>query len=393
MSPSSSDRPQPQTRGVEAAGSSLSRRGFLAAGGAIAAGAFLSACAGGNTKAANSSGNSAAGSAAGTASSSGKKLSITITPFAGADLAALPKAFAQDYMDRHPNVSITLDDTVLFTKQVAGFKANPHKALTNLAFSNSGSTATGKALGMYAKLDYSRIPNTSHLASNLVEKDHCGVVFGADQMGIVSNKKSYPGGLNSWADLWSDKQKGKECYFTIPWWAIGIAASTAGGSWKNMDPGFKIWEEHAKNIRTIVTANPQFLNVLASGEAPLTSHYFGTSHVWASQGAPLQYSSPKEGVVFDAVGVNIVAASSDDQIEVMYDMINEMLTPKWNSMWADTSVEIPAMTTTKLSDKLKALPQISAGANQKFVAVDWDTVGQNMPAWTDRWNKDVVSKI
>lgn len=388
MSQSSSDHPQSRPRMVEAAASPLSRRSFLAAGGAFAAGAFLSACANGNTKSAKSSGNSGAGTA-----TSGKKLSITVTPFAGADLADMPKAFAQDYMDRHPNVSITLDDTVLFTKQVAGFKANPHKPLTNLAFSNSGSTATGKALGMYVKLDYSRIPHTSDLASNLVEKEHCGVVLGADQMGIVSNKKSYPDGLKSWVDLWSDKQKGKECYFTIPWWAIGIAASTAGGSWKDMDPGFKIWEEHAKNIRTIVTANPQFLNVLASGEAPLTSHYFGTSHVWASQGAPLQYSTPREGVVFDAVGVNIVAASSQDQIEVMYDMINEMLTPKWNSMWADSSVEIPALTTTKLSDKLKALPQISAGADQKFIAVDWDTVGQNMPAWTDRWNKDVVSKI
>lgn len=384
---------QPNRR-PQLAAASLSRRSFLATGGAIAAGALLSACAGGTTKGGGSSSGSPAGAGSGAPSrGAGGKVSITITPFAGADLAAMPKAFAKEYEDAHPNVSITLDDTVLFTKQVAGYKANPHKALTNLAFSNSGSTATGKALGMYAKLDYSRIPNTSGLAQNLVEKDHCGVVLGADQMGIVSNKKDYPGGLRSWSDLWSDKQRGKECYFTIPWWAIGIAASEHGGSWSDMDPGFKIWQENAKNIRTIVTANPQFLNVLSSGEAPLTSHYFGTSHVWATQGAPVQYSTPAEGVVFDAVGVNVVAASSENQIEVMYDMINQMLTPKWNSMWADTSVEVPALTSTTLSTKLKALPQISAGAKQKFVSVDWDTVGQNMPAWTDRWNQDIVSKI
>jgi putative spermidine/putrescine transport system substrate-binding protein len=362
----------------------VTRRSFLAAGGAFAAGAFLAGCAGGDTKGGQSSGGSGA---------TGKKLTITITPFAGADLAAMPKAFVQEYQEKHRNVSIKLDDTVLFTKQVAGFKSNPDKALTNLAFSNSGSTATGKSLGMYAKLDYSRIPHTADLAENLVEKDHCGVVFGADQMGIVSNKKAYPNGLRSWSDLWSDSQKGKECFFTIPWWAIGIAASQAGGSWSNMDPGFKVWEEHAGNIRTIVTANPQFLNVLSSGEAPLTSHYFGTSHVWATQGAPLQYSTPQEGVVFDPVGVNIVAASSDDQIEVMYDMINEMLTPRWNGMWADTAVEVPALKTTKLTSKLTPLPQISAGADQKFISIDWDAVGQNLPAWTERWNKDIVSKI
>lgn len=378
------EQPRAHGRAVPADGKPLTRRSFLAAGGAFAAGAFLSGCAGGDTKNAGSSGGS---------SSSGKKLTITVTPFAGADLAAMPKAFAQDYQEKHPNVQIKLDDTVLFTKQVAGFKSNRDKALTNLTFSNSASTATGKSLGMYAKLDYSRIPHTADLAQNLVEKDHCGVVLGADQMGIVSNKKVYPNGFQSWSDLWSDTQNGKECFFTIPWWAVGIAASQAGGTWTNMDAGFKIWEQHAHNIRTIVTANPQFLNVLASGEAPLTSHYFGTSHVWASQGAPLQYSTPREGVVFDAVGVNIVAASSDDQIEVMYDMINEMLTPKWNGMWADTSVEVPALKSTQLTSKLKALPQISAGASQKFVPVDWDTVGKSLPAWTARWNQDIVSKI
>jgi putative spermidine/putrescine transport system substrate-binding protein len=384
------DQPGPAAGVARAIGGPLNRRSFLAAGGAFAAGAFLSACAGGNTKTGQAAGKTSSASGA---SLSGKKLTITVTPFAGADLAKMPKAFAEEYQAKHPNVTINFDDTVLFTKQVAGFKADPNQALTNLAFSNSGSTATGKALGMYKKLDYSKIPNTSHLAPNLVEKDHCGVVFGADQMGIVSNKDAYPHGLKSWTDLWSDSQKGKECFFTIPWWAIGIAAKQDGGSWNDMDPGFKIWADHASNIRTIVTANPQFLNVLASGEAPLTSHYFGTSHVWASQGAPLQYSTPKEGVVFDAVGVNVVAASSDDQIEVMYDMINEMLTPRWNGMWADTAVEVPALTTTKLTDKLKKLPQISAGAKQDFVKVDWDAVGQNLPAWTAQWNKDVVSKI
>jgi putative spermidine/putrescine transport system substrate-binding protein len=337
-----------------------SRRSFLAAGGAIAAGAFLAACASGNPGSASTSGGgSASAPASGGAKGAGKKVSITITPFAGANLAAMPTAFAQYYQEKNPNVSITLDDTVLFTKQVAGYKADPNKPLTNLAFSNSASTATGKALGMYAKLDYSRIPNTAGLVPHLVEKDHCGVALGADQMGIVSNKHNYPSGLNSWSDLWSPEQRGKECYFTTPWWAIGVAASEHGGSWTNMDAGFGIWQQNAQNIRTIVTANPQFLNVLASGEAPLTSHYFGTCNAWAASGAPLQYNAPQEGVFFDSISVNVVAASSS----------------------------------TTLTPKLKALPQISAGSNQKFVSVDWDTVGQNLPAWTDRWNQDVVSKI
>ncbi|MFF7197365.1 PotD/PotF family extracellular solute-binding protein [Streptomyces sp. NPDC008079] len=363
----------------------VSRRSLLTGGGAVAAGLFLAACASNKQPGTSAS--------SGTGKGAGKKLTITMTPFAGADLGLMPREFAKEYQDNHPNVQIKIDDTLNLAKQTAAYQANPHKPLNNLVFSNGGATATGKATGMYLKLDYSKIPNTSQLHAQFVERDHCGVVFGADQMGLVYNTKTYPKGFASWTDLWSPDQRGKLCFFTIPWWAIGMAAKLNGGGWDNMDPGFKLWIEHAKNIRTIVTANPQFLNVLSTSEAPLTSHYLGTSTAWHAQGAPLGFSRPTEGAFFDPVGVNINSGSSDDQLEVCYDIVNEMLQPKWNQRWVDTSVEIPASSTSKLTPKLQAIPAIAAGADQKFVDVDWDTVGKNMAAWTARWNEEVVSKI
>ncbi|MCL2733573.1 MAG: hypothetical protein FWE15_26605, partial [Actinomycetia bacterium] len=114
---------------------------------------------------------------------------------------------------------------------------------------------------------------------------------------------------------------------------------------------------------------------------------------WRAQGAPIGYSRPDEGAFFDPVGININSGSSDDQLEVCYDIINEMLAPKWNQRWVDTSVEIPAVSTSRLTDKLKAIPAIAAGVDQTFVDVDWAVVGKSMTAWTERWNKDVVSKI
>ncbi|WP_329179434.1 ABC transporter substrate-binding protein [Streptomyces sp. NBC_01477] len=364
----------------------VSRRFLMAGGGALAAGLFLPGCASKQPAASSGSGTSAG-------SGSGKKLSITMTPFAGANLAVMPKEFVKEYEQSHPNVRIKIDDTLILTKQTAAFQANPHNPQNHLVFSNGGGTAAGKATGMYLRLDYSRIPNTQYLQPQFVEPDHCGVVFGADQMGLVFNNRTYPKGFGSWSDLWAPAQKGKLCFFTVPWWVIGMAAQQNGGGWDNMDPGFALWQQHAKNIRTIVTANPQFLNMLSTSEAPLTSHYLGTSTAWRQQGAPLGYQRPAEGAFFDPVGVNINSGASDDQVEVCYDIINEMLKPRWNQSWVDASIEIPAVSTTKLSDKLKAIPAIAAGADQKFVPVDWDIVGKNMSAWTDRWNQDVVSKI
>ncbi len=359
----------------------VSRRSLLTGGSAVAAGLLLAGCASAKQP----------GAAAG--SGVGKKLTITMTPFAGADLGVMPREFAKDYQERHPNVQIKIDDTLILTKQAAAFQADAHQPLNHLVFCNGGATATGKATGMYLKLDYSKIPNTKYLHAQFVERDHCGVVFGADQMGLVYNTKTYSRGFGSWADLWAPAQRGKLCFFTVPWWVIGMAAQVEGGGWDNMDPGFELWKKHAKNIRTIVTANPQFLNMLSTSEAPLTSHYLGTSTVWRGQGAPLAYRRPAEGAFFDPVGVNINSGATDDQVEVCYDIVNEMLTPRWNQRWVDTSIEIPAVSTSKLTAKLKAIPAIAAGPDQKFAAVDWDVVGKNMAAWTERWNQDVVSRI
>lgn len=371
--------------------SAISRRGLLAGTGVLA-GSLLAACASGTNPTSTAGGSGSAGSVSGTAQT-GKKVSITVVPFAGADLGVMPKEFAAEYMANHPNVEIKLDDSLVFTKQTAQWAADKTKPLGNLCFSNGGSTAAGKATGMYMKLDKSRIANAANIDPQMMEKDNVGMPLGADQLGLLYNTQSLPTAPTSWANLWGDDMRGKLVFFSMPWEAIGMAAKLNGGGWDNIDPGFKIWTDHAKNIRVIVTANPQFLNVLSTGEAAMTSHYHGTSQVWKAGGAPLEYVSPKEGTVLVPVSINMNAGSSPDQIEVMYDMFNEMLSKKWNQRWADLSVEIPANKTVELTDKLKAFPAIAKGMSQQFQLVDWDILGENTAAWTARWQNDIVAKI
>jgi len=361
----------------------ISRRTLLAGTGVLAGG-LLAACASGTNP------TSAGGSGTG---QSGKKVSIVVTPFAGADLGVMPKEFAADYMSRHPNVDIVLDDSLVFTKQTAQWAADKTKPLSNLSFSNGGSTAAGKTTGMYMKLDKSLIPNAANIDPQMMEKDNVGMPLGADQMGLLYNTQSLKTAPSSWANMWGEDMTDKLVFFNMPWEAIGMAAKLNGGSWEDIEPGFKIWTDHATNIRVIVTANPQFLNVLSTGEAAMTSHYHGTSQVWKAGGAPLDFVSPEEGTVLVPVSVNMNAGSSPDQIEVMYDMINDMLSPRWNQRWADLSVEIPANKSVELTDKLKAFPAIANGMSQSFQLVDWDILGAKTAEWTKRWQDEVVAKI
>jgi putative spermidine/putrescine transport system substrate-binding protein len=56
-------------------------------------------------------------------------------------------------------------------------------------------------------------------------------------------------------------------------------------------------------------------------------------------------------------------------------------------------VQIPANSQSQLPSKLADLPAFQKSNVDKFIDVDYDLVGKNNAAWTERWNSDIVSKI
>lgn len=142
-----------------------------------------------------------------------------------------------------------------------------------------------------------------------------------------------------------------------------------------------------------MTSNPQYLDVLSNGTAPLTSYFNGTGLQWKRGGAPLEYVPPKEGAINVPVYLQAVQGSTADQIAVAHDMINEMLSPKWNEQWAVTSIAVPANQTVKLPSDMASLPAFQKDTVQKLISVDWTTVARNNSDWRQRWDQDVKANI
>ncbi|ALE07413.1 hypothetical protein AL755_21210 [Arthrobacter sp. ERGS1:01] len=361
----------------------LSRRSFLAGGVATAAAASLAACAS----------PFAAGS---TASGGGKKMTLTMFCFLGGDLAKMPKEFAKEYQASHPSVEIKFyeqSNSVGYGKMLAQRKVDPSQPLVNLGFFNTNTTVQGAGDKMWQKLDYSAMSNVADIAPSFHRKDQFGIGIGADQYGLVTNKTELPTAPDSWSALWDPAFKGKISMFGFPWYVVFMAAKMNGGSLENMEPGWKLWEEKASQIKLIVDSNPQYLNVLSSGTTPLTSYFNGTSYQWIEGGAPLQYTIPKEGAIPLPVMLQSVAGQSDAESEACQDIVNEMLSPKWAARWAETAVQLPANSKSVLPSKLASLPAFQPSTVEGFIDIDWDIVGKNNAAWTDRWNSDIVSKI
>ncbi len=363
----------------------FSRREFLIMTSAAAA---LAACGGG-------------GSVASPSSSPGRGLpkgnvSVTMFVFLGGDLGKMPKAFAQDYMQRHPNIKIQIyedSNTVGYPKMLAAKRTTPDQPLVNLGFFNAQTTAQGILDGMWNKLEYAAIANVKDVLPLFKRDDRYGIGYGADQIGLVYNTKQISTAPSSWADLWDPQFKGKVTFFDYYWYPVYIAAKMNGGGLDNMQPGWDFWKAHAKQIRTIVTSNPQYLDVLSNGTAPLTSYFNGTGLQWKNGGAPLDYVPPKEGAISVPVYLQSVQGNTADQNAVVTDIINDMLSPKWNEQWATTSVQVPANQNVKLPDSMASLAAFKKETVQKLQSIDWTVVAKNNSEWRQKWDQFVKANI
>jgi putative spermidine/putrescine transport system substrate-binding protein len=366
----------------------ITRRKLLALAGTALGGAVLASCGGG--------GSSGGGSQGGGGGQSNKKVKVTMFVFLGGDLGVMPKAFAKEYMAAHPNVTIEIyenSNTVGYPKMLAAKQTTPDQPLVNMGFFNAQTTAQGDLDGMWNKLDYGALSHAKDVLPVLKRKNQQGIGLGSDQVGIVYNTKALTPAPTAWADLWDDKVKGKVTYFDYYWQGVLMAARANGGSLTKMDPGWTFWKQHAKWIRTIVTSNPQYLDVLTNGTASITSYFNGTGLQWKRGGAPLDYVPPKEGAISVPVYLTTVKGNTQDQEQVCHDIVNQMLSPKWCQQWATTSIQVPGSSAVKLPQEFGSLPAFQKQTIDHFIPVDWVTVAKQTADWKKRWDQDVKANI
>ncbi|WP_432843279.1 ABC transporter substrate-binding protein [Dactylosporangium sp. CA-092794] len=363
----------------------ISRRGLLGAAAAVAALPLLDACGGDIDTSPNT-----------TESKPGGKETITIFAFLGNRLADMPKAFAKDYMSRHPNVEIKIyedSNAVGYPKILAKKQTDPNNPLVNMGFFNSQISAQGDLDGTWNKLDYAALSNAADVSDTFRRANGNGIGIGADQIGIVYNTKNIKTAPGSWADLWDDRYKGKLTLFDYWWQVVLMAARLGGGSLQNMEPGWQLWKGKAKNIRTLVTANPEWQQVLSNGTADITSCWNGTGLQFKDAGAPVDYVVPAEGAIAVPVYLQTLQGNSQNQQEICLDIVNEMLAPKWCQMWSETAVQAPANGKVTLPANLAALPGFQSQNVQKLISVDWGLVAQQNTAWRSRWDADIKANI
>jgi putative spermidine/putrescine transport system substrate-binding protein len=240
-------------------------------------------------------------------------------------------------------------------------------------------------------MDPARIPALNKLPQGLRRPGNRGLGFSVSHVGLMYNKNLVKDPPTSWTALWDPKWQGKVTFFDNNFMPLVLAARLNGGGEQQVDPGFRLWTEHARNIRALPTTNDALKNIVVTGEAQIAPWFAGIWKFWADEGAPLGFVNPKEGAVAFPLYLQIVKGSTPEQIKVAEEIINELMTPENNSRDAQLTNKIPAFATPTLAQQMD--PAFNPKVIDSAIWLDWGVMGQKASEWRSRWEREVKSRM
>lgn len=322
--------------------------------------------------------------------------SITFFIWAGSNQGVVPMEVITAYRAAHPDVTINVlesNNAITYPKMVAARRTTPDSPLVSCGFFNVNSITRGDVDDMWEPMDPARIPNMTHVMARYARPENRGVPYQMSAIGLMFNKNAYKTPPDSWTALWDPANKGRVIMFDYDTRALAIAARLNGGSENDIEPGFKIWSEHADNFRALVDANDAVKNAMASGEAWIAPWFSSQAVLWMKEGAPFGFVVPKEGAIGFPLYLSIVKGLTAPQRAVCEDIINTLLDGKNAGRYAELTAGIPTISNATLSPEQMNDPRLNIDVAANAIVLDYSVIARNTADWHRRWDREVKRRM
>ena len=264
-----------------------------------------------------------------------------------------------------------------------------------------GVVVSMRAEGLVDKMDVAKVPNMANVLPTARNDEGYPPQGAAIANVIYYNSEFVKTPPTSWADLWKPEFKGKVSYPDIPNTtglhlllmaakiAQGDTSTNSGEKFVN-DAAFKKMKDLLPNTYTIYGVQTAFdgMAALKSGEVWL--HVSGlvgeTKTVLNQPNSPIKaLVTAKEGIPNSPLTLAFVKGS-----KVPAEMLNKLLNAHLNKEVAigiaDMSDFVPTLNLELPPNLASVLPKPSA-----MLRSDWKLISENRPAWTERWNKEILA--
>lgn len=278
---------------------------------------------------------------------------------------------------------------------LAKAQANKDKPQMHVMFLDDGIMYRAIGMGLCEKMQPSASLNDLFPSARFKGDMAAGVNVG--MTGIAYNKKMFTEkgwpAPTSWMDMADPKFKGKVVFQSLASSTFGLHGfllfnRIQGGTDKNVEPGFKAWPTTiGPNVLEYIPSSAKLAEMVQTGEAamfPLTPTAVG---VLKTKGLPVEYVQPKEGSAVLTVGECVIANNSEPALA--HKLAEYLLTPQAQAAALEFGDQIPSNPKTKATGAAAALVAQMNAYMKTAIAVDWDAINENRPAWNARWNKTI----
>jgi putative spermidine/putrescine transport system substrate-binding protein len=296
---------------------------------------------------------------------------------------AVGDAFAKKY-----DVEVRYEQQQNTRMGIAKIKAQASDPQIDILFSTADAMQQAGDEGLLVPINAALAPSLAALPAQAVHRtsvDVMNILFG-----FVYRKDMTPFALTQWDDLLDPRLKGKvaspNAMFAGGRWLI-MAALLNGGNEHNIQPGFDFLTKLKPNIVSFIATDGESVKVVQSGEASVLS--FGLLSDFAKLIGPsssLRFVIPAgKPVLTSTISVGITNPKNVALAHKFVDYI---------SMAEAQQAYCAEIVCTPVNPKAQAPEEIRdfRPPAELIYDADWRSINQNLPAWDDRFKKEIQTR-
>jgi len=277
----------------------------------------------------------------------------------------------------------------------AKVRAQKDRPEGDVLWTNDVLHVVGKRLGLFEKLDPQRLTNLNDVLDIAKDSEGIGAMQGFQAEGLQYNTKVFRDKgwpvPTSWYDLWKPEFKGRVGLYgasgAYMQYFIPFLARLEGGNERNVEAAFKKLKDLAPSAPTFVNAPAELDNLIKQGEVWIT--FNGSSRVYelAGTGFPVDFVYPKEGTILFGNWFEVLKGAPHP--ELAQEFVNYLVSAEAQAAFAKYVFFGPINRLTKLDPETAKRVPHTREQLAKLVKLDYVAMNEQLPAWTDRFNKEI----
>jgi putative spermidine/putrescine transport system substrate-binding protein len=278
---------------------------------------------------------------------------------------------------------------------IAKLQAEQDNPQIDVACLDDGPQQQAKALGLLQPTAASAMPNLEHVYDVAKMADGIGVGWAVFATGIVYNPEEFEAaGIpapTSWNDLANPALKDHVVVDSITstygLQLLIMLAHANGGSETNIDPGFAKMAEIAPGVVDFDTT-ADLTKYFQQGEAWIGVWTNSEANAYAmTTGFPMEFVYPTEGAPALMATANV--AKNAPHPELADAFLNYLVGVEAQTVVGKELGFGPVNDQVELTPEEAAKVTYGPDAASHLVQMDWATINEQRPAWTDRWNREI----